>query len=58
MAGAERLPISAQTASVDSGREMIRVRQILEGSARQVLRLKANNLNLREIQFTLTDGVD
>ena len=55
MAGAERLPIGAQTlrhrlrehgllASVDVGREMLLVRRTLEGTARQVLHLKIHDL--------------
>jgi hypothetical protein len=55
MAGAERLPVSAQTlrhrlrehgllASVDAGRQMLLVRRTLEASQKQVLHLKASNL--------------
>jgi hypothetical protein len=54
MAGTERLPVSAQTlrdrlrehgllASIDAGRQMVMVRRTLEGSARQVLHLKASD---------------
>ncbi len=55
MAGAERLPTSAQTlrhrlnergllASVDTGRQMLLVRRTLEGIPRQILHLKARDL--------------
>jgi hypothetical protein len=55
MAGAERLPVSAQTlrhrlhergllASVDAGRQMLLVRRTLEGIPRQILHLKARDL--------------
>ncbi len=55
MAGAEPLPVSAQTlrhrlhergilASVDGGRQMLLVRRTLEGIPRQILHLKARDL--------------
>jgi hypothetical protein len=55
LAGAERLPVSAQTlrhrlrehgllASVDAGRQMLLVRRTLEGLPRQVLHFKGNDL--------------
>jgi hypothetical protein len=55
VAGAERLPIGAQTlrhrlreqgllASVDVGRQMLLVRRILEGVSKQVLHLEASDL--------------
>jgi hypothetical protein len=55
MAGAERLPVSAQTlrhrlhergllAGVDAGRQMLLVRRTLEGIPRQILQLKARDL--------------
>jgi hypothetical protein len=54
MAGAERLPVSAQTlrhrlrqnsllASVDAGRQMLLVRRTLEGVPKQVLHIKARD---------------
>ncbi len=64
MAGAERLPVSAQTlrhrlrecgllASIDVGRQMLTVRRTLERCPRQVLHLKASDLAALDARETL-----
>jgi hypothetical protein len=61
LAGAERIWVSEQSLrhrlqkrglllSIDAGREMVQVRRTLEGSARQVLHLRASDLVYREMK--------
>ncbi len=60
VAGSERLPVSQQTldgrlqeagllASIDRGRRMVQIRRTLEGRPRQVLHLKAKELERRRM---------